>query len=109
MTRFFIFVIPGVLLRQWFSVFAEGSLAGQRVVTQFRSILGVIETMVFPLQTSWVLLEPRFSVFPPVDIIKTVVLQKSSAIAAIPHMASIQQVRVSTAIFKPRFLFEVLF
>ena len=109
MTRFFIFVIPGVLLRQWFSVFAEGSLAGQRVVTQFRSILGVIETMVFPLQTSWVLLEPWFSVFPPVDIIKTVVLQKSSAIAAIPHMASIQQVRVSTAIFKPRFLFEVLF
>ena len=38
------------------------------------------------------------------DIIKTMVFEKSLAIAAIPHMASIQQARVGFLLFLAMFL-----
>ena len=50
----------------------------QRVLIQFRSIVGIINTKDFLLSTSKVLLGPWFSALPPVGIIKNTLFQKFS-------------------------------
>ena len=49
-----------VLFGPWFSVCPEISYTRQRVVTQFESIFGVIETTVFPLSKSWVIAQHQY-------------------------------------------------
>ena len=58
-------------------------------------MFGIIETIFFsPLSTPWVLLGPWFSVYPTCEYHSDHGFPKSTAIAAIPPMASIQQERV---------------
>ena len=54
-------------------------------------MFGIIETMVFHLSTPWVLLGPWFSVYPTCEYNQDHGFPKSTAIAAIPPMTSIQQ------------------
>ena len=62
-------------------------------------MFGVIETVVFHLSTSWVLLGPWFSVYPPCEYYSDRGFPKSTVIAAIQPMASIRQERVHYAKF----------
>ena len=57
-------------------------------------MFGIIETMVFHLSTQWVLFVPWFSVYPTCESYYEHGFPKSTAIAAIPPMASIRQERV---------------
>ena len=61
-------------------------------------MFGIIETMVFHLSTPWVLLRPWFSVYPTCEYYQDHGFPKSTAIAAIQPMASIQQERVHTEV-----------
>ena len=64
-----------------------------KLAAQFKSMFGIIETMVYHLSTPWVLLGPWFHMW-DCEYYLDYGYPKSTAIAAIPPMASSQQERV---------------
>ena len=66
-----------------------------KLAAQFRSMFGIIETMAFHLSNPWVQLGPWFSVYLTCEYYQDYGYPKSTAIAAIPPMAAIQQERAN--------------